>query len=133
MHIGNIHETVRGSLPEQWYFEEDSPYPTLQTAQSIDELIIVAQDLQYNTRQELEPGWFSELQNDMFEADKEKVDALMNFYDMQCVNSTNMQTLEEIENILKVPFRYTPTDFIQGNECVMTGIWLHVPDDWKQC
>ncbi|MET3290597.1 UNVERIFIED_CONTAM: hypothetical protein ABID98_003167 [Brevibacillus sp. OAP136] len=78
-------------------------------------------------------GWFSELQNDMFEADKGKVDALMNFYDMQCVNSTNMQTLEEIENILKVPFRYTPTDFIQGNECVMTGIWLHVPDDWKRC
>lgn len=51
-HIGNIHETVRGSLPEQWYFEEDGPYPTLQTAQSIDELIIVAQDLQYNARQE---------------------------------------------------------------------------------
>ncbi|KQL45079.1 hypothetical protein AN963_27615 [Brevibacillus choshinensis] len=53
-HIGNIHETVSDSLPEQWYFEEDGPYPTLQTAQSIDELIIVAQDLQYNTRQEHE-------------------------------------------------------------------------------
>ncbi|WP_391559674.1 hypothetical protein [Robertmurraya sp.] len=53
-HIGNIHETVRGSLPEQWYFKEDGPYPTLHTARSMDDLIIVAQDLRYNARQENE-------------------------------------------------------------------------------
>ncbi|MFD2614181.1 hypothetical protein [Paenibacillus gansuensis] len=77
-------------------------------------------------------GWFSELQNDMFEANKEKVDALINSYDKRCVKSTNMQTLEEIENTLKVPFRYTHSEYIPGNECVVTGIWLHVPDDWKR-
>lgn len=79
-------------------------------------------------------GWFSELQNDMYEVDMEKVDSITNYYDKQSVNSTNIQTLENIENILKVPFRYTPTDYIHGNnKCVMPGIWMLVPDDWKRC
>jgi hypothetical protein len=77
-------------------------------------------------------GWFSELQNDLYEVDKEKIDSLINLFDKQSVISINMQTLEDIENILKVPFRYTPTDYIQENKCVMTGIWLLVPDDWMR-
>ncbi|TVY08346.1 hypothetical protein [Paenibacillus cremeus] len=34
-------------------------------------------------------GWFSKLQNDLYEADKEKVNSLMNFFDKRLVNSTN--------------------------------------------
>jgi hypothetical protein len=78
-------------------------------------------------------GWFSELQNDLYEVDKEKVDSNMNFYDRQSVYSTNMQTIEGIQKMLKEPFRYTPTDYIQGNKCVMPSLWLLVPDAWKRC
>jgi hypothetical protein len=78
-------------------------------------------------------GWFSELQNDFYEVDKDRVDSNMNFYDKQSVYSTNMQTIEGVQKMLKEPFRYTPTDYIQGNKCVTPGIWLLVPDTWKRC
>ncbi|WP_203364727.1 hypothetical protein [Bacillus sp. REN10] len=77
-------------------------------------------------------GWFSELQNDFFEADVEKVNSIINSYDKHSIYSLNMQIIDEIKNMLNTPFRYTPTEYIEGNKCVMPGLWLLVPEDWKR-
>lgn len=77
-------------------------------------------------------GSFSELQNDFFEADVEKVNLILNSYNKDSIYSLNIQTIDEIKNMLNKPFRYTPSDFIEGNKCVMPGLWLLVPDDWKR-
>ncbi|WP_144556031.1 hypothetical protein [Bacillus sp. X1(2014)] len=77
-------------------------------------------------------GWFSELQNDFFEADSEKVNSILNSYDKQSINALNIQTIDGIKNMLNKPFKYTPTDYIQCNKCVMPGVWLLVPEDWER-
>ncbi|MEH7885205.1 hypothetical protein V7654_12900 [Bacillus sp. JJ1609] len=78
-------------------------------------------------------GWFSELQNDDFSVDDDKISSILNSYNENLIYTINMQTLDEIKTILKTPFRYTPTDYIEGNKCVMPGLWLLVPDDWERC
>ncbi|SMF87871.1 hypothetical protein SAMN05661091_3982 [Paenibacillus uliginis N3/975] len=75
-------------------------------------------------------GWFSELQNDLYEVDKKSVDSI--FYDKELVSLTNSDTLKAIQDLLKEPFKYTPAEYIEGNKCVMPGLWLLVPDDWKR-
>ena len=77
-------------------------------------------------------GWFSELQNDFYDVGEEIVDKLLESYDSQLVYSINMKVINDINDLLKIPFRYTPNDYIEGNKCVMTGLWLLVPDDWKR-
>lgn len=72
-------------------------------------------------------GWFSELQNAFYEVDKDKVESLINSYDSNKVSFLNMQTIEGIQEMLRVPFRYTPTEYIRENKCVMPGIWLLIP------
>ncbi|OAB38584.1 hypothetical protein PMSD_06090 [Paenibacillus macquariensis subsp. defensor] len=77
-------------------------------------------------------GWFSELQNEMYETDKELVASIIDEYDKQLITTTNLKTKNDIRILLKEPFRYTPSEFIEGNRCVMPGLWLLVPDDWKR-
>lgn len=78
-------------------------------------------------------GWFSELQNEAFSVDGEKVSSVLNSYNEHLIYSINMQTLDDIKTMLKIPFKYTPKDYIEGNKCVMPGLWLLVPGDWKRC
>ncbi|MDX8363443.1 hypothetical protein [Cytobacillus sp. IB215316] len=75
-------------------------------------------------------GWFSELENDFFEADEIKVNTILNSYNIDLISSLNMEILNGINNILKIPLKYSPNDFIVGNECVNPGLWLLVPDNW---
>lgn len=77
-------------------------------------------------------GWFSELQNDFFEADGQKVNSILNLYDKDLIKSLNTETIEGIKDMLNKPFRYTPNDYIEGNKCVMPGLWLLVPDKWER-
>ncbi|MDQ0193247.1 hypothetical protein [Paenibacillus wynnii] len=77
-------------------------------------------------------GWFSELQNEIYEVDKERITSFLDSYDKQQITLTNQNTINQVEQILKNPFRYTPSDYIDENKCVMPGIWLLVPDDWKR-
>lgn len=77
-------------------------------------------------------GWFSELQNDMYEVDKEVVATIIDAYDKQLIARTNGFTANKIREILKEPFRYTPTEYIEENKCVVPALWLLVPDDWKR-
>jgi hypothetical protein len=77
-------------------------------------------------------GWFSELQNELYEANKDKIDSILYSYDNEAVNKINQETMFGIENILKEPLKYTPSEFIEENKCVMPGLWLFVPDDWKR-
>jgi hypothetical protein len=75
-------------------------------------------------------GWFSELQNELFEVDQEKVNSILISNDLAAISSLNAALIDGIINMLKNPLRYTPTDYIEGNKCVMPGLWLLVPDDW---
>jgi hypothetical protein len=77
-------------------------------------------------------GWFSELQNDFYETDEETVKSIMNSYDKSSIFSINSQTINGIKKMINTPFRYTPTDFIEGNKCVIPGLWLLVPDEWER-
>lgn len=77
-------------------------------------------------------GWFSELQNDMYEVDQGRIASVMESYDMNLISSINKQTINRIHEILKHPFRYTPSEYIEENKCVMPALWLLVPDDWKR-
>lgn len=78
-------------------------------------------------------GWFSELQNDFYDGLDEKIiEDLLLSYDKQLVYSLNMKTIDGIKKMLEKPFRYTPTDYIEGNKCVTAGLWLLVPKDWKR-
>lgn len=76
-------------------------------------------------------GWFSELQNDFFEADGGKVNTILESYDKNSIYSLNTLTIDGIKNMLNKPFKYTPNDYIEGNKCVIPGLWLLVPDDWE--
>jgi|GEM_PF-5176521 len=75
-------------------------------------------------------GWFSELQNEPYELEEETVKTLLKSYDRQLIGLINRDTLVKIKNILDTPFRYTPTEYILENKCVMPGLWLLVPDNW---
>ncbi len=77
-------------------------------------------------------GWFSELQNELFETDEVKVNSIMNSYDKKSINSLNTQTIIGIKKMLNTPFRYTPTEYIEEIKCVMPGLWLLVPDQWER-
>ncbi|MWV43378.1 hypothetical protein GRF59_07000 [Paenibacillus sp. HJL G12] len=76
-------------------------------------------------------GWFSELQNEAYEVDEERLSSIIHFYDKQHITLLNQDTMNRIEQILKEPFRYTPSEYIKENKCVIPGLWLLVPDDWK--
>jgi hypothetical protein len=78
------------------------------------------------------PGWFSELQNDSYEVDEDRLKAIVNSNDKKELALLNQDTLKQINETLKKPFRYTPTEYIEGNNCVMPALWLLVPDDWKR-
>ncbi|GGH27754.1 hypothetical protein [Paenibacillus segetis] len=77
-------------------------------------------------------GWFSELQNDMYDVDKEIEEPILDAYDKQLIARINELTTIRIREILKEPFRYTPTEYIEENKCVVPALWLLVPDDWKR-
>ena len=77
-------------------------------------------------------GWFSELQNDFYELDKNIIDKVLLSYDKQLIYSLNLNTLDGIRKMLEEPFRYTPNDYIAENKCVNPGLWLLVPDTWKR-
>jgi hypothetical protein len=77
-------------------------------------------------------GWFSELQNDYYDIGDNLVDNIKETYDGQLIISINMKVISDIYNLLMSDFRYTPKDFIKENKCVMPGLWLLVPDNWRR-
>ena len=77
-------------------------------------------------------GWFSELQNDLYELDEGIIDNILESYDKQLVYALNLKTLGKVKEMLEIPFRYTPNDYIVENKCVTPGLWLLVPDNWKR-
>lgn len=77
-------------------------------------------------------GMFSELQNESYELTKEVVASIMERYDRALITRINECTTTKIGELLKVPFRYTPTEYIEENKCVMPALWLLVPDDWRR-
>ncbi|WFA82699.1 hypothetical protein [Paenibacillus amylolyticus] len=77
-------------------------------------------------------GWFSELQNESYEVNKKETVSIMKNHDTQLIYSINDKTLDKIDTILKVPFCYTPTEYIEANKCVIPAVCLTVPDEWKR-
>ncbi|PZD97248.1 hypothetical protein DNH61_02485 [Paenibacillus sambharensis] len=78
------------------------------------------------------PGWFSELQNNMYEVDKDKIALIVESYDKHNVKLLNQQTVKMIRKILEETFKYTPSENIEGNNCVLPGLWLLVPENWQK-
>jgi len=77
-------------------------------------------------------GWFSELQNKMYEVEEEIINTILESYNKGLIKLTNISTIDGINNLLREPFRYTPKEYIKGNKCVMPALWLLVPDDWRR-
>ncbi len=77
-------------------------------------------------------GWFSELQNDLYDVGEVLIDNIKEEYDLQLLTSINMKVINDINYLLKTPFKYTPIDVIEGNKCVVPGLWLLVPNDWRR-
>lgn len=77
-------------------------------------------------------GWFSELQNDFYEADDELINNVLRHYDQKLIYTLNLVALDGIRRMLEKPFKYTQKDYIRGNRCVNPGLWLLVPDDWER-
>ena len=75
-------------------------------------------------------SWYSELQNEMIRLSEKSIELLIESHDSNLIKNNNREMLLKIEETLKVPFRYTPTEFIEENRCVLPAIWLLVPDDW---
>ncbi len=76
-------------------------------------------------------GWFSELQNDMLTISEKNVERIEETNEKKLTMKSNENLIELIEKTLQVPFRFTPTEYIEDNECVVPALWLRVPDDWK--
>lgn len=76
-------------------------------------------------------GWLSELQNDIYELDEGIIKDILALYNKQSIYTANIKTLNKIKSILEIPFRYTPTEYIDSNKCVNPGLWLLVPNNWK--
>jgi hypothetical protein len=77
-------------------------------------------------------GWFSELQNEMYELDMTEVNSILEAYDKQLIGALNQKVLKRIWQMLEIPFLYTPNDYIPENRCVTPALWLLVPDDWRR-
>lgn len=78
-------------------------------------------------RSEYYEGWFSELQNDIYELDEAATAKVLLSYDKQLIYSLNMRTLDEIRKMLEIPFRYSPNDYIVDNKCVNPSLYLLIP------
>lgn len=76
--------------------------------------------------------WYSELENDFCSIDEDGLNTALNLFNKEFVYLFNMKMLDRINKMLKTPFRYTPTEFIDGNKCVTPGLWILVPDDWER-
>jgi len=81
-------------------------------------------------RSEYYNGWFSELQNEFYDVEESLLNKLSESFDKQRIRVSNLNTLKGIEERLSITFMYTPTEYIEGNRCVVPGIWLFVPDNW---
>ncbi|WP_026476142.1 hypothetical protein [Alkaliphilus transvaalensis] len=75
-------------------------------------------------------GWFSELQNEMYELDEPAIKSTVEEYDKHLIGIFNLKVLNRVWKRLEKPFRYTPNDYIMGNKCLTPALWLLVPDDW---